>query len=357
MVGERRANHALYFEKAYPAVEKRLHRRVVRAAQRGGPGAAALGEADSHVEAWIALAFPVRERQRPRPRRVEAADGRILHAVGVTERVLNRQAHVRRAELRLHRAVHELHHRMDNALGVDHDFYVVPFHPEQPARLDDFERLVHHRRRVDGYLAPHLPSGMFEGVVRRGVFQAVDGRVSERAAGRGDDELGHRRRAFAADALPDGVRLAVEGQDFDPVGAGALHDGFAREDDGFLVGERDALARVDGGERGRDGDVARGGGDDGVDVGMRGDFGQPAGFSRAGRGGDGGFVGARPVAVEESRTKLARLLAKQPRVAVAGEADHVEALRKRSNHVERLRPDRPGRTQNRKTILGVSHNA
>ena len=35
---------------------------------------------------------------------------------------------------------------------------------EQPASLDDFQGLVHHRGRIDGDLGAHVPSGMGQGL-------------------------------------------------------------------------------------------------------------------------------------------------------------------------------------------------
>ncbi len=76
---------------------------------------------------------------------------------GKPERVGDRRAHVRVAELREHRAVDVLDQRVDDALGMDDDLDRLGRDVEQPVRLDHLEALVHHRRRVDRDLASHHP--------------------------------------------------------------------------------------------------------------------------------------------------------------------------------------------------------
>ena len=101
------------------------------------------------------------EIQPPGASEVECGKG-SGPAVGIRERVLNGQPHVRDAELGDRRPVCQFHHRMDDRLRVDDHVDLIRPHAEQPARLDDFEALVHQSRRVDRDLAAHAPRGMVE---------------------------------------------------------------------------------------------------------------------------------------------------------------------------------------------------
>ena len=47
--------------------------------------------------------------------------------LGIRQRVLDRQFHVRRAELGHHRAIDEFDHRMDDRLRMDHDLDLIGF--------------------------------------------------------------------------------------------------------------------------------------------------------------------------------------------------------------------------------------
>ena len=66
--------------------------------------------------------------------------------------------------------------------GVDHDVDTVGGDVEEPARFDDFEPLVRHRRRIDRDLRAHAPIGMLESLGERDVFQVGERRVAEGAA-------------------------------------------------------------------------------------------------------------------------------------------------------------------------------
>ena len=83
-------------------------------------------------------------------------------AVGIGQRVLDRQAHVRRGQLREHRAVHEFDHRMHDALRMHDHADARHFDVEQPARFDHFEPLVEQRGGIDRDLAAHDPRRMFK---------------------------------------------------------------------------------------------------------------------------------------------------------------------------------------------------
>ncbi|MBA7694168.1 hypothetical protein ES703_102775 [subsurface metagenome] len=82
----------------------------------------------------------------------------------VGEGVLDGNFHIGNSQLGLHRAVHELHHTMDDGLRMDQNIHLVRFQVEQPPGLDHFQPLVHHGGRIDGDLGPHVPVGMSQGL-------------------------------------------------------------------------------------------------------------------------------------------------------------------------------------------------
>ena len=99
--------------KADFARQKAFYGSVVRAAEGGGPCAAAPRRIQRQVEAGVALALPRQECQRAGGHRVEAAYAAVADAAGMEERVLNGQAHIGRAYLRLDRTVNEFNHGVD----------------------------------------------------------------------------------------------------------------------------------------------------------------------------------------------------------------------------------------------------
>ena len=99
---------------------------------------------EHELEAGIAIGLDVAEVQRARGRPVEAPGRRLL--VVPEERVLDRQAHVGLGELRDHTAVDELDHRVDHALGMQHDVDTVIRRAIEPMRLDDLVALVRQGR-------------------------------------------------------------------------------------------------------------------------------------------------------------------------------------------------------------------
>ena len=122
--------------------------------------------------------------------------GRRRAAIGVGQRVLDRESHVRGAQLGLEGAVHEPDGGVDDALRVDHHLDRVVGDIVEPVRLDHLQALVRERRRVDRDLRAHPPGRVAEGLLRRDRRRDPRGVVEERAAGRGQDQP--RRRAAIA---------------------------------------------------------------------------------------------------------------------------------------------------------------
>ena len=163
---ESRFDEAADGEEADTAVEKCLNRDLVGGVEHGA-GAAACGE-------HVARQAERREARLVRRLEGERADGcqveprgRRLHAIGPGEAVGDRRAHVRAAHLRQHRAVAIIDKAVHDGLRVDQHIEPIGADREEMMRLDELERLVHQRRRIDGDLRPHGPVGMGERLLRR----------------------------------------------------------------------------------------------------------------------------------------------------------------------------------------------
>ena len=135
---------------------------------------------------WRRTAMPVRSRLSDRRRRpgrgTRRSNGLVVRsqvslrrpvhrterrrdAVGIRERVSDRQPHVGLRQLGDRRPVGELRHRVHDRLGMHDDLDLVVVHVEQLMSLDDLQTLVHQRRRVDSDLGAHGPGGVRQGLV------------------------------------------------------------------------------------------------------------------------------------------------------------------------------------------------
>jgi hypothetical protein len=56
--------------------------------------------------------------------------------------VLDRETHIGVTQLGEDRTIHELDHRMNDALWMNHHLHMIYWHVEQPSRLDHFEAFV-----------------------------------------------------------------------------------------------------------------------------------------------------------------------------------------------------------------------
>ena len=162
---------------------------------------------------------------------------------------LNRQAHIRNAELCDDRAVNQLNHGMDHTLRVDHNLNVIRRHAEQMHGLDKFQTLVHHRGAVDGDFCPHIPVRMADCLLRRDVFQLASRSAAEGAAGTGEQDFLQLTLFSPHQALEDRGMLTVNRDDFRAALRGPLHDQRARADQRLLIGKGDSFLFPDGSER------------------------------------------------------------------------------------------------------------
>ena len=189
------------------------------------------------------------------------------HALGPAEAVGNGGAHIGRAQLRHHRAVAVLHHRVDDALRMDHHLDLRRRHAKQVARLDHLQRLVHHGGRIDRDLASHDPVRVRAGLLGRDRVQGGGVAGAKRPARRGQDEavnaLGPGGRVVRQ-GLEDGRMLGVDRQQGGAALAHGLQKHLGAHHQGFFVGQQQALARAGGGQAGREARRADDGRHDGV---------------------------------------------------------------------------------------------
>ena len=156
------------------AVEERGHRDLVGGVEPGRrrvtDAAGLVGQAQAREGVEVG-------RLEVEPAQLGPVDApeRRADAVGIGERVPDRQAHVGQRELGDGGAVGELHHRVDDRLRVHDHLDAVVADAEQLVGLDHLEALVHQRRRVDGDLRTHAPRRMGQGVVDGDAGRGRDG--------------------------------------------------------------------------------------------------------------------------------------------------------------------------------------
>ena len=161
---------------------------------------------------------------------------------------LNRQPHIRHAQLGDHRAVHQLHHGVDHALGVDHHLDLIRRHAKEVHGLHKLQALVHQGGAVHRDLGAHAPVGMAHRLLRGDILQFLPASAPEGAAGAGKQDLFELSLSPAHQALEDGGMLRVHRHDLRALFPGAGHHQIARADQGLLVGQGDAFFLRDGRE-------------------------------------------------------------------------------------------------------------
>ena len=105
--------------------------------------------------------------------------------------------------------------------------------------LDEFEALVHQPGGIDGDLRAHGPVGMGERLLRRRRRDSLRAPCAEWPPGGGQDHRLDGCGIGAAQRLEYGVVLAVHGQQAHAHARGHAHEGRARANQAFLVGQRD----------------------------------------------------------------------------------------------------------------------
>ncbi len=129
------------------------------------------------------------------------------------EGILDRQAHIRHDQLGLDGSVHKLYGTMHHALRMDEHLYLVGRYAEKPLRFRHLKSLVHEGSRVDGYLGAHIPGRMLEGISCRHLLQLLVGKIAERSARTGKENLVDLVLILAHQTLEDGTMFTIYRED------------------------------------------------------------------------------------------------------------------------------------------------
>ena len=177
---------------------------------------------------------------------------------------MNGQAHIRHTQLGNHRAVHQLYHRVYDALGMNYHLDVVRSHAEQMHGLHKFQALVHHGGAVHRDLGAHAPVGVLHRLLGRHILQFFPGLAPEGASGTGEQDFMQFPLLPAHQALEDGGMLRIHRDDLRPLLRRPGHNDVPCADQGLLIGQGDALLGIDGGQGGLQAHRAGHGGDHAV---------------------------------------------------------------------------------------------
>ena len=325
------------------AVEEGGDGYLVGGIEDGRRGAAGLPRLERQAQADEGVRVGLLEGQRTDRREVETRHV-DRHPFGEVQRVGDRHPHVGVTQVREGRAVDQVDHRVDQRLRVDDD--VDPFvgDAEEVVRLDHLEALVHQRRAVDRDPAAHLPGRVVE---RLGdAYGAEIVAAAEGAAGGGDQQAVDGAGSLGADQLVERRVLGVDRQEPRSRRLGERHHQLAAEHQALLVGERD----VDPGAERGDGRAEPGGADDAVEDEVRlGCRDQPPYALLTGEHGPLPRLGGarRGIRVGERNRRDAvppGLAHGHPPATPGGQPDGLQ-FRRRLDHLERLRPDRPRRAE------------
>ena len=176
---------------------------------------------------------------------------RRLEPLGVRQRVLNRDSHIGKPQLRDDGIVGIFDRGMDNAFAVHDDLHVLRANGKQPNRFNEFKTFVHHCCGIDGDFRAHFPVRVLERVGNGDLFEFFFGLAEKRSAGRGQNNLFERRiRRAALQRLKNGGVLGIDRQNRNAVLFRRFHNQLPAGDQRFFIGKREFLFGVDCGKRG-----------------------------------------------------------------------------------------------------------
>ena len=163
----------------------------------------------------------------------------------------NRDSHVRRTELGDHRAVAKFDEAMNDGLWMDENVEFVRPQCKQVMGLDEFETLVHQRRRIDCYLGAHGPGRMLQGLLHRDFADRVQRPSPERTAGCSEHDAPNVLTPAGAQRLENRIVLGVDWQNRGAFGGGTPHEQRACANQALFIRERDRDAALCGCKRWR----------------------------------------------------------------------------------------------------------
>ena len=163
-------------------------------------------------------------------------------AMGPEQAVGDSHAHVRRAHLGQHGIVGQFHQGMDHGLGMHQHADAFAGHAVEMEGLGHFQPFVHQGGGINADFRAHPPVGVLQGLLHRNLAQFRRAFAAKGAARSGEHQVGDLLAA-PGQALKNGVVFRIHGQD-DRAGAGAdVAHQTTGQDQGFLVGQTDDLAR------------------------------------------------------------------------------------------------------------------
>jgi len=325
------------------AIDEGINGNFVGGVKDCGKCAADFAGFAGELEGWETFGIRFFEGEAAEFREI-GLDASAWRSVGIGQRVLNRQAHVRRGKLGEHGAINKFDHRMNDALRMDDDGDARHFDFEQPASFDHLEAFVEEGCGIDGDFAAHHPGRMFQSTFDSDVREFFFGCGAKRSAGSGEPKFADGSGGFAVETLKDGGMFAVHGEDADAMFARFVHHDFAGHDKNFFRSDRDIFAGANRGESGAETGSADDGNEDDVrarhggkfdeTVGAGGDISRATQFVaqllRLGRVDNGNGFG--PV--------LAGLFEEKFKIISCAEADEANAVREVLGDLDRAGADR-----------------
>src|SRR4051812_44819021 len=149
------------------------------------------------------------EGERAGRYRIESADARVGQPFRMRESVQDRKFHTGKSELGQDASVTELDKCVDHALGMDDDFESVIGYLEEVVRLDQLERLVSEGGAINRDLMTHLPGGVPQRFVHRGMPDSLGRPFAERAARCRQDQASETGLIPSGNALEHGTVLRI----------------------------------------------------------------------------------------------------------------------------------------------------
>ena len=137
---------------------------------------------------------------------------------------------------------------MDHALRVNYDLNIVRRHAEQAHRFDKLQSLVHQGGAVDGNLRTHIPARMLNRFRRGNCLEFFTAPAAERSAGTGQENLVQFSGPAPREALENRRMLGIHRNDFGTGFGSTLHHKLAGTDKRLLIGQRNALFCLNGGQ-------------------------------------------------------------------------------------------------------------
>ncbi|MNZ93793.1 hypothetical protein D3C78_1128800 [compost metagenome] len=103
-------------------------------------------------------------------------------AIRIGQRILNRHAHIGKAHLCNNTMIHKFYVRMNDALRVNNDVYLIIRHIEQPSGLYNLKSFIDHCCGINCNLGSHRPIRMIKCLRNGHPFKLLPCPIAEGAA-------------------------------------------------------------------------------------------------------------------------------------------------------------------------------